>query len=325
MVLNHIISKIKGAKSIAILPHVSADGDALGSSLALLLALKKLNKDAAVYLEEEIPFIYSFLPGKQHAEVYSGRAKEFDLVIALDTGDMERLGERSRIFREALITVNLDHHNTNTEFAFYNHVQTRASAVGEIVYQLIKMLGVSLDADIATCLYVAVATDTGGFRYGNTTAVTHQIAGDLVNNGVNVSDINQKIFESVSLQKVKLMGMAINSMELFENNKIAFITLTDEMVRKAGAKEEDCDGIVNLGRNIYSVEVAAMLRMKGTDLIKVNLRSKNYVDVSAIAGMYSGGGHKRAAGCIVTGKIEDLKEKLLEDIKEALKNSVIRG
>lgn len=318
MILNNIISALKGAGSIAIMPHVSADGDALGSSLALAFALKKLGKDVKVYLEEEIPYIYNFLPGKQFVEVYKGTFRSFDVAAALDTGDIERLGERADIFKGAKITANIDHHNTNSEFAFYNHVQTTSSAVGEIIYQLIKMLGLSLDPDTATCLYVAITTDTGGFRFSNTTAITHQIAGDLINNGVNVSEISQRVFDSTSLEKVKLMGEAINSLELFEGGRVGFITITEDIMKNTGAKEEDCDGIVNIARNINGVEVAVMIRQRGNGELKINFRSKSHVDVSAIAGMYGGGGHKRAAGCTVQGNLEDIRKKVLDDIIEVL-------
>lgn len=328
-ILDDIIASMEEAGSIAILPHVSADGDALGSSLALYLALKQMNKKAVIYMEEEVAMVYGFLPGVKDVVIYTDGLPEdsslrYDMAIALDTGDRERLGERHRLFDRAGVTANIDHHPTNTEFAKQNYVRPDAAAVGEIVCQLIKRMGIKLDADISTCLYVAISTDTGGFRYSNTTAATHQYAGELIENGVNAGEVNQRIYESVSLGKVKLMGMAINSLEFYENNKIAVMTITDQMLKQAGAKDEDCDGLVNLGRDIHSVEVAVLLRKKGTNRIKVGLRSKTRVDVAFIAGLYGGGGHKRAAGCLVDKKIEGLKESLLEDIKEALKNSVIK-
>lgn len=318
MITNKINSILKDAGSIAILPHVFADGDALGSSIALGLALKKLNKDIVIYLEEDIPYLYNFLPGKSLTEIYSGKIKKFDVVVALDTGDLDRLGKRLDVFNSIPVTVNIDHHQTNTEFAFYNHVNTGSAAVGEIIYQMIKTLGLDIDTDISTCLYVALTTDTGGFRFSNTTSVTHQIAGDLINNGISVAEISQQVFDSTSVEKVKLMGMAVNTLELFENNKVAIITLSDDIIKASGAKDEDCDGIVNIGRNIRGVEVAAVLRQRSNGEIKVNLRSNRYVDVASIANMYKGGGHKKAAGFTVEGNINDIKQKLLQDIKEVL-------
>jgi len=323
MLMNNIIDALKGAKNIAILPHVSVDGDGLGSSIALALSLKKINKEVIVYLEEEIPSVYSFLPGKALVKTFDYKKSiagnpPHDVVVALDTGDVERMGERADIFNGARVTINIDHHHTNSEFAFYNYVLPDASATGEIIYKVIKMMGLELDFDTALCLYVAIATDTGGFRFSNTSGITHQITSDLVNNGVNVAEISQQIFDNISLAKTKLMGAAINSLELFENGKIAFISITDEMLKAAGAKDEDCDGIVNIGRSIVGVEVSFVARQKLNGEVKINLRSKNYVDVAAIASMYSGGGHKKAAGFSINKNIDILKKMLLKDIGELL-------
>lgn len=337
MIMNDIIDLIRTSGSIVILPHVSADGDALGSSLALGLAVEKFNKQAAIFLEEPIPVIYSFLPGQHIVKVCSrhgeaavsgstglpccktGKSGEaHELVIALDTGDLERLGERADIFNKAIKTVNIDHHATNSMFADYNLVQTHSSAVGEIIYQLLKMMGIDMDTDIANCLYVAITTDTGGFRFSNTTPLTHQITADLVSAGVNVADISQKVFDIVSLQKVKLMGMAVETLELYEDGRIAFISITEQMMKDTGAGEEDCEGIVNMGRNIRGVEAALLFRQRD-DEIRVNLRSNSEkIDVAAIANLHSGGGHKKAAGCTVKGTLSEAKRMLLDDIRRAL-------
>ena len=319
MMLNNIINTIKNARSIAILPHISIDGDALGSSLALGMALKRLNKSVSICLEEEIPYIYNFLPGKELISSYiTEQGNAYDVIVALDTGDIGRLGKRAELLQLAGKTINIDHHNTNSEYAFLNFVQTSSSAVGEIIYQVVRMMGLNLDRDISTCLYVAIATDTGGFRFSNTTALTHQITADLINNGVNVSEISDLIFDSTTLPKVKLTGLAIKSLEILENGKVAYITMTNDMFVSTGAKEEDCDGIVNIGRNIRGVEVAVMFRPKENGETRVNFRSKSYLDVAQIANFYKGGGHKKAAGCTTHGNLDDVKKSILNDIKEAL-------
>lgn len=318
MELDRIVSILQESDKIVILPHVSADGDAIGSSLALAMVLRKLGKKPKILLEEEIPYIYGFLPGREMAEVFVSGHDLFDAAVALDTGDLGRLGSRLSVFENAAVTVNIDHHNTNTEFGFHNYISTGSSAVGEIVYRMIKMMGLAPDADIATCLYVAIATDTGGFRYSNTTALTHQIVSELLNSGVKVAEVSQRIFDSSSYEKVKLTGVAISRLELLEKGKIAIMALDHDLIKATGASEEDCDGIINVARNIRGVEVAAMLRQWDNGEIKVNLRSASYVDVSAVAGLYKGGGHKRAAGYITGGSLEDAKNKLLKDIREVL-------
>lgn len=316
--LEKITSLITARERIAILPHVSADGDAVGSCLAFALALAKLGKKPVVYLEEEIPYVYNFLPGRQYAEVFTSQRSTHDVAVALDSGDLGRLGARRDLFETSAVTVNIDHHATNSEFAFHNFVQTGSSAVGEIVYEMIKIMGLKPDADMATCLYVAIATDTGGFKFSNTTSLTHRIAAELVDCGVPVAEVSHRVFDITSYEKVRLMGAAIHSMEVFEDGKVAILTLTNETMRETGARDEDCDGIVNIGRNIRGVEVAALLRQWDNGEIKVNLRSNVRVDVSAIASLYKGGGHKRAAGYVTAGSLEEAKTKLLGDIKEAL-------
>ena len=318
MSLNKIIEILKEANSIAILPHVFADGDAIGSCLALESLLSRLGKNVTVFLEEPVPAVYDFLPGAGGIEVFSGKNRNFDVAVSLDNGDYDRLGKRTAIFDNAKTTANVDHHFTNSEFAVHNYIDQKAAATGEIIFDIIKLFNENCDKAMATCLYVAIATDTGGFRFSNTTKRTHQIISELVGLGTNVSEISQKVFDSVSIEKVKLLGQAISSLEVLENGKLAVITLTEAAMKKAGAKDEDCDGIVNTGRNINGVEVAVLLRVRDNGEIKVNFRSKNYVDVATLANLYKGGGHKRAAGCTALGDLEEVKKKIMKDIKEVL-------
>lgn len=326
MTLDGIVSILKENNCFAIFPHISLDGDGLGSSLALALALNKLNKKAVVYVEENIPYIYDFLPGKQHIKKYNSydALAEFahSVSVAIDTGDIERLGERELIFNSVEITVNIDHHETNSEYALFNYVQRHSSAAGEIVYSIIKMMGIEFDLDISTCLYVAIATDTGGFRFSNTTSLTHKIIADLIDKGIDVSDISKKVFEVTSLARVRLTGMIINSMRMIQNGKTAFMSITLDMIKDAGASEEDCEGMVNIGRNIPGVEVSVVLRQTSNAKVKANLRSNRYVDVARIAKRYSGGGHIRAAGFTADGAMEDIEFNLLLDIEKELSNSM---
>lgn len=321
MLLNKIILTIKEAKKIAILPHINMDGDALGSCLAMTLALKKLGKDVVVLFEEDIPHTYNFLPGKQLGKVYDDSLKgreKYDVVISIDSSDIERLGKRVEVFKSSPITINIDHHGTNTEFAFYNHVEAGAAAAGEIIYRVIKMMGVDMDIDIATCLYVAIVTDTGSFKYSNTKAISHIIVAELIDTGVDVADLSVRIFDNMKLEKLRLMGKAVENIEFFENGKIGLIFLDSQLLNLVGATDEDCDGIVSMLRNIEGVEVAVLARQKKDGLIKVSLRSKLYADVASVAGLFKGGGHTRAAGFSFQGNFGDIKEALLKDIREIL-------
>lgn len=317
--LSEIINHIKESKNIVILPHIQADGDALGSGLALALALDLLCKNVTVYLEEDIPQIYDYLPGRNLVTILTEEREmtQIDMAIAVDTADFERLGERGALFREANFTVNIDHHQTNTNFADLNQVNPEASAAGEIVYNMIKEMKLDLNSDMRVCLFTAIITDTGGFRYSNTTSATHLIASDLIRNDIDVSSIFSKIYDYTTEEKTRLMGRAINSLEIMENGKIASITVTERMMKETEAAEEESEGIINLGRNIIGVEVAVLFKERQGE-VKVSFRSNTYVDVSIIASIHSGGGHKRAAGCLIKGQLREIKQMVLEDIKKAL-------
>ena len=317
-VLDRIAEAVKLSEKIAILPHIAADGDALGSSFALALVLTGMGKKADVLLEENVPLLYAFLPGIGLSSVYNKDDVHYDLAMALDCGDLERLGSRRKVFGTVEKTVNIDHHKTNTGFAELNHVDTSAAATGEIIFDFVRLLGQIPGKDAATSLYAAISTDTGGFRYSNTTPHTHEIAAELIKLGVDVADISQRVFDINSYGKVKLMGAAIRSLELFEDGKLAMMTITNEMARDTGAKEEDSDGVINVARNIRGVEAAVMLRQLDSGEIKVNLRSNNYVDVAVIAARYSGGGHKRAAGFTAEGDLDQIRDAVIHDLKEAL-------
>lgn len=330
MTFNEIPSVLKEKDKIVILPHVSADGDSIGSSLALALALGKLGKHVKIYIEEKVPQTFEFLPGLDIIEIYKKAPEEtvpgevnigseaFEVAVALDTGDEGRLGNRLEILKASAVTINIDHHATNTMFAQYNHVQPNSSSVGELMYQLLKEMDIDIDVDISTCLYVSILTDTGGFRYSNTTSLTHKVVSSLINYGVETAEICRRIFETRSCEKVKLMGLVISNLEFFHNGKIAYASITKEHLNKAGSKNDDSEGFVDIGRSIIGVEVSVLLRETEDGSVKVNLRSNSYVDVSEIAVSFCGGGHKRAAGFKSSGKASDVKEQILNAIRKKL-------
>ena len=313
-----LVKAVEGAESVAIFPHISADGDAIGSSLALALALKKAGKKVIVYMEENIPDTFKFLPGIELAGFISEDQEVMDLNIALDTGDTGRLGTRADHFFKAPVTINIDHHITNTEFAQYNHVEALSASTGELVFLLLNEIKYEIDTDMAKCLYTAIATDTGGFKYGNTTAETHRTAAELLSTGIDVAELSQKIFDNTTFIKLKLTQKAIELLELYENDSLSVIAITQDLLQSTGARDEDCEGLVSIGRSIIGVEVSVLIKEKSSNEIRVNLRSKTYVDVSEIAALFGGGGHKRAAGCTMKGSISDAKEQLISIIKDKL-------
>ncbi len=313
-----IVKLIAEAGGVAIFPHVSADGDAIGSSLALALALRNAGKKAVVYIDENIPAVYRFLSGNELTCFYDPQDEVMDLNIALDTGDVGRLGTRGEAFFKAPCTINIDHHVTNTKFALYNYVDASSASTGEIVYTLLKKLKYPIDRDMAACLYTAISTDTGGFKYSNTTAETHKIAAELLATGIDIGELSQRIFDNTTYSKLKLTQKAIEKLELSEDGRLAVVVISQSDLHSTGANDEDCDGIVNIGRSIEGVEVSLLVKEKNADEIRINLRSKTYVDVSEIAAAFGGGGHKRAAGCTVKGTLQEVKDRLTTAVKEKL-------
>lgn len=311
-----IVNKLKSAERVAIISHIYPDGDAVGSSLALYKALKSEGKTVDMFLCDGVPLIYSFLANTSEVRKIHNQEK-YDVAVILDSGDIGRIGSCSSILNYSEFSINIDHHSTGTNFADINLVEPQASSTGEIIYRLIRMSGLDIDKEMAECLYVAISTDTGGFRYSNTTGIAMQVAADLINCGIDVSEISRRIFDVVSLSKVKLMGEAINSLEVYKG-RIALMYINNSRISEIKAAPEDFDGIVNIARNIDGIEAAAFLVENEPQKIKVNLRSNNSsVDVAKIAQLFSGGGHKRAAGC----KFEGVS---LIDAKALISNELLK-
>lgn len=318
MTLNKICDIIKGASNVAIIPHIQVDGDCIGSSLGLALVLKALGKKTTVVLEEAVPVVFSFLQGKhQHYDTLTDE-DVFDTVICLDSGDEQRINKRMSLLKSCPNTINIDHHVTNTKFAKYNYVDKNCAATGEIIYQLITLLEVEITKEIAACLYVAIATDTGGFRYTNTTAHTHIIASALLKTGIDIGEINRKIFETMSMQKLKLLMEAGKTIELFAEGKVALVCITRAFINKVKATDQDVEGVSSLPRQIKGVEVGILLTEKESQKIKVSFRSNQYVDVSKIAMFFDGGGHQKASGCTLFMDIHTAKQKVLDKVLSSL-------
>ncbi len=316
MMLTDIVKHLIKSDSIGVISHVVPDGDALGSSRALGLALEKMGKRVIIIKNDQTPQKYNFLPGV-HLVVESDSAPfNADTLAVLDCGDIERLGSGILHFKKAGTVLNIDHHISNTMFGNLNIVDANAAATAEIIYQVIKLMGVTVDLDIATCLFTAIAADTGCFRYDSTTSVTHSIAGEMISIGVKSNSICNGIFNTRTYQQTKMLGKAIESIKLFHEGRTAVMSISKAVMHKAGCGQEDLEGIIEFARDIKGVEVAALIRETETGDIKVGLRSNEYVDTSAIAAFFSGGGHKKASGYTVNSSMEDAEFMLLEQIKK---------
>ena len=318
MIYEQIIDVINKSSKIAVTSHMQPDGDNIGSSLALCLALQKLGKKAVFVIDDNIPEIFRFLKGARAVEKPSSYAElDFDLIIALDCGDLERLGKVAQLVGKTKL-VNIDHHISNTKFGEINLVEENASATAEIVYKLIKTMGIFIDKDIADCIYTGIVTDTGMFQYSNTSEETHSIAAELIIAGVSPSDIFNKVYQNSPKEKVLLLGEALRSLEFFNNDMVSCISISKAQVDNIAEEDIDTEGIVNLGRDIFGVEVAIFLKQKEQNIVKVSLRSKSYINVAIIAKDFGGGGHIRAAGCTIIGNMESAKQQILLAIQKQI-------
>ena len=316
MTLDNILEEIKKADTILLLAHENPDGDAIGSVLAMHLALKKIGKKSDI-LMDDLPKTYDFLPGMKDVKK-ENNIEKYDLVIALDASTVKVLGNYAEKFENAKCKIVIDHHGTNTMFGDLNYVDQESPACCQILLVLFSYFNIELDKDIGTCILAGIITDTGGFRYDGVTAETFQFVAKLSEIGVKIPMVYQRVYASMPKTKFDLLRIAINRLEFLYDGKVAYTYITKQDEEKVNAQSGDHDGIVEKGRDVEGVEVSVFLREtpKG---IKASLRSKEYVNVAEIGRIFGGGGHVRAAGCTVQGSIEQVKLQILNQIKAVLK------
>lgn len=318
MIYDEIGKILKEKDNFAILTHISPDGDAVGCSLGLYNALKGNGKNVCVIIDDKFPERFEFLPGSKSVLEYKNDIKNYDVVLALDCGDLDRTGNSKKLFECAKISINIDHHVTNTKFASLNIVEPNASSTGEIIYKLLKAEGYTISKNIAECIYTSILTDTGSFKYSNTTSKTMSVVGELIDYGIDFTAISDLVFASRTLEQVKLMSKVSSTIELYFDGKVSLLTLSNEMLKECGAKEEDSGEMVSIARDIKGVEVGIFIKEKSKDVYKISMRSKKYFDVKDIALAFGGGGHVRAAGCTIEGTLNEVKNKVLNKIHECL-------
>jgi phosphoesterase RecJ-like protein len=307
-----IIAELKRCESFLLSVHVNPDGDALGSQLALMLALKKLGKTVTMHNLDPVPEIYRFLP---HAgEIRTGKqvTGRYDAHIVLDA-DPPRTGLFDEVY-PADTLINIDHHVTNPVVWKHTWLDTGASATGEMVYKLLQRLALPLDRDIALCLYTSIFTDTGSFRYTNTTPECMRIAATLLEAGANSWLVTENVYESFSYRRLHLLGIILSSMERSSDGKIAWVVVTNELYQRTGTTAEDTDNFVNFVRSAKGVEVAILFRQTEETQYKASLRSKGRVDLSGLAQSLGGGGHKNAAGATLNGTLEEVKDQVISEL-----------
>lgn len=313
--LDGIVSAINRANSIGIFTHVAPDGDAIGSSLGLYLGLKQLKKDVDVVVDE-YSRCFNFLPNVD--EVKKSGKKHYDLAIAVDCATRERLFDPNNSYDNSDVTVSIDHHISNNYFANYNFVEGSSPAASKTLIKLFKRLGISINSDIGTCLMAGIITDSGGFRYSNVDDETFEFAAQMLDVGVNISDIYYRTFDVKTSAQFELAAIANSRLKFYHDGKIALTYVTLNDMNKVGAMTGDHEGIVNVGRNIEGVMVSIFLREDIDGTYKVSMRSNDSVNVSDIAEVFNGGGHDRAAGCTLDCSLNMAIDMLVKETSKKL-------
>ncbi len=318
-----IISEIMKYKNIAIVGHVKPDGDCLSSILSLKLALSYKGKRVRCFVDSKIPHIFQVIPHINEVEGLAGiRSSRFDLFIYLDTPVRDRVGELDKYVGDAAI-INIDHHESNTLFGDLNWVDPSYSSVAEMIFELIKRMNIRINRDMASLIYLGIATDTGFFRYSNTTERVFQKAAELVRYGVNPQEIASLVFERNTISYIKLLGSVLSNAQFTMGGKIGWIIITQDALAEFGLEEEDVNHMVEYVRSVEDVEIAiSFLEAKKNKGIKLSIRTKKYIDANKFAAHFGGGGHPRASGCMIQGKnMQEVVKEIITYAKEVLKNT----
>lgn len=322
--MEQIIRQLNNSVNVLVTSHAGPDGDAVGSLLAMGLALDSLRKEVTLFNESAIPAVYRFLPSVNRICREPGEIARFDTAVVLDCGSLNRIGEAAYLLdsekkRNAPTVINIDHHTTNTKFGDLQLIDTNACATCEIVYRLIKEMGVQLNKNIAECIYTGILTDTGSFRFSNTNRAAFSICNEMVSLGVEPYNVAKHVYGTYSLERIRLLNLALDSIEISENGKLSLMTVTRRMFDETGTNPEDVDGLINYARLIADVKVAVLIREQsgtgngdGKRQYHISLRSDGTVDVGSIASGFGGGGHRSAAGFNIDGRISDLRTGMLD-------------
>ncbi|WP_455538250.1 DHH family phosphoesterase [Terrisporobacter sp.] len=318
--IDTILEYIYGSNDFVVTSHVNPDGDNIGSTLSIYYFLKQINKNVYYVMNDEMPLNMQFLIEDTNI-INSNEFRELNIknynLIALDCGDSNRICIDDEIKNKCLKLINIDHHASNDFYGDLNYVISDASSTCELVYDiLIRNEDINntktIDKKIATALYTGLMTDTGKLTYSNTHASSFDMAKNLLILGAETQIVVQNVFGSNPYNFYKLLGEALNTLEVV-NTKIAIMIVTQDMLKKFNIDFKDIDGIVPYARDIKNVEVGILLKEKENNEIKVSLRSKFYADVSKIAKKFGGGGHIRAAGCTINDTIDNAKKKIIEE------------
>jgi len=322
MSLKGAVACIKNNKHFLVTSHLNLEGDALGSEIAFYRLLEKMGKYAVIVNEDDLPYEYSFLGSKARIIKFKRDLKgiKFDCFAILDCSNLKRCGEVGTLNKRDKPVLNIDHHISNESFGNINWVDPAASSTAEMIYKLYKRLGVSVDKEAALCLYVGILTDTGSFRYPNTTSRAHKIVSELLRYKFDLAKVYQNVYENIPFPEMQLLISILPHLKLQNEGKVAWLQIRQGLLKAKKSSFDLSEYILGFARAIKGVEVVVLFKenLGAKDEIRVNLRSQGKVDVNRIARLFGGGGHKTASGATVHGKIEEVRRKVLAKIRESL-------
>ncbi len=319
--LQQICDALRRRRSFLVISHARPDGDSIGSQLAMAFALDALGKQVRIVNADPAPDHYQDFPGMERIEIASrvdGVATE--AVIVMECSDPSRTGVAG--LEQHPFIINIDHHAGNRMYGALNWHDESAAACGEMIFELIRALGVPLTSEIATHIYLAILTDTGSFHHSNITPRTFDICRRTVEAGVNPAAMARRVFDSNSFGKLKLIGALLDGMELLADGRLAVLYIDDAMLAACGCTHNDTEGIINLPLTAREIQAVAFFKAGSNGDLRVSMRSKYDVDVRQVANLYGGGGHKNAAGFTVTGALAEVRPRILEQLVQAIEHGL---
>lgn len=319
MSLEQLDISIKNSKNILLVSHINPDGDTLGSMCGMYHLIKdNYKKKCEMVIVSKLPSVYEFLPEINKAKFIEDidLSRVYDLVINLDVASIDRCSDAKILFEKAKKTFNIDHHQTNNTYADVNIIYPKASATGEVLYEICKQLNLKISRDCAICLYTAILTDTGGFRFSNTSQKTMIYAGELLSYGVEPSDIFQKCYESQSKDMVLFQSYCVNKAKFEDDNKIAYTEVYKKDLEKFNYNGDDfTDGLTEKLRAIKTTEVAFVIKELNSTTSKLSMRSRSK-DIAKVCSAFGGGGHKLAAGAVIKANVKNAVKMVLEELRK---------
>ncbi len=315
--IRQIVDAIHGRQRFVLSSHSRPDGDSIGSQLAMAYALRALGKEVEVINVDPAPPPLMAFPGVPDIRIAPHADGEFDAAIIMECGDLARTGVSGL---ERFFVVNIDHHPGNSGYGQINWFDPGAAACGEMVFDVVRALGVSLTVEMATHIYLAILTDTGSFHYSSISPRTFDICREALEAGVDPVLVARQVYDSNNMGRLKLFGAVLSAMQIDPAGRIAILYVDHEMARAAGGTYDDTEGLVNLPLTVKEIQVVVFFKQEEGDEYRVSMRSKGTIDVGAVAKEFGGGGHKNAAGCTVTGAIETLQKLLVEKIDGAIES-----